>query len=791
MSERRILKGSLIVYKFVPRFEHDLVRSLAEWEKSIEDVIIDEIGLLPNASYNLKIQLCMTLEFVKTEYSQNGTAEQRIIEHHITTESTPYNKFTYLRDITELLTVLTERFDAFVQNGSGYSLRRLKSFHLKLYRYKVLKGGGENIHRKLPRFIAQKKACVNIDCTHDLCFFYCCLATVLEKKKKKRKHAERNKQYDRILPMLVRTGISPPVKISDIPRFERENPMFCISVLGCQGQHFVPLYASIRKSAKYDVCLFLYDNHYYWVSNLARLLRKQTSSSCRHYFCHFCLQGFRTPVRLSLHESLCRKGLQTLKAGKGVIHFKNHRHRFRLPFAIYYDIESIVEKSDEAEIQRHKPISVCSWTVSQHEEFSTVPRVFSGETCIKAFILHLMREEKRILNILRNTNARMRLEKCDKLRYANAKRCEICHQLFDEQRMKCRDHDHLENLSTSNLRFITCSRCNLTFGATQYKIPIIAHNAMRYDISHVIKELVDVVEEIYITPKNSERPMCLRWKRNLCFIDSINFVQGSLDSLVSKLPREKLKPYLEHLTGGDEYKLDLLLKKAPFPYDYLNHVGKLNDDKLPPRECFFNTLTETSLKESEYREAESIWETFECKTFKHYMELYVILDVLLLAAVFETYRSSTYAHFGLDPTHYISAPSMCMDAMLKMTEVSLEKLADVDMYLYFSKAIRGGLCGSALRYVKANNEMMGGEYDPKSTTSHIMSFDANNLYGHSLSNPLPTSGFKWLTPEETKALDIINHPKEDPIGYFLEVGGVYSHIFSFSLKTIIFYPRPC
>ena len=115
-----------------------------------------------------------------------------------------------------------------------------------------------------------------------------------------------------------------------------------------------------------------------------------------------------------------------MKAGEGVIHFKNHRHRFRLPFAIYYDIESIVEKSDddddeEEEIQRHEPISVCSWTVSQHEEFSTVPRVFTGETCIKAFILHLMREEKRILNILRNTNARMRLDKSDKLRYANAK----------------------------------------------------------------------------------------------------------------------------------------------------------------------------------------------------------------------------------------------------------------------------------------------------------------------------------------------------------------------------------
>ena len=61
------------------------------------------------------------------------------------------------------------------------------------------------------------------------------------------------------------------------------------------------------------------------------------------------------------------------------------------------------------------------------------------------------------------------------------------------------------------------------------------------------------------------------------------------------------------------------------------------------------------------------------------------------------------------------------------------------------------------------------DYDPDVPVSHIMSFDTNNLYRHSLSNPLPMSDFEWLSKRQIDALDIESHPKNDPFGYFLEV----------------------
>ena len=49
--------------------------------------------------------------------------------------------------------------------------------------------------------------------------------------------------------------------------------------------------------------------------------------------------------------------------------------------------------------------------------------------------------------------------------------------------------------------------------------------------------------------------------------------------------------------------------------------------------------------------------------------------------------------------------------MLKMTGVKLEKLSDIDMYLFVEKELRGGISYIAKRYAKANNKYMK-NYDP-------------------------------------------------------------------------------
>ena len=62
--------------------------------------------------------------------------------------------------------------------------------------------------------------------------------------------------------------------------------------------------------------------------------------------------------------------------------------------------------------------------------------------------------------------------------------------------------------------------------------------------------------------------------------------------------------------------------------------------------------------------------------------------MLLLADIFETFRTLSLDMYGLDPSWYISAPGLSWDAMLKHTEVELELISDPDMYLFYKKGIR-------------------------------------------------------------------------------------------------------
>ena len=62
---------------------------------------------------------------------------------------------------------------------------------------------------------------------------------------------------------------------------------------------------------------------------------------------------------------------------------------------------------------------------------------------------------------------------------------------------------------------------------------------------------------------------------------------------------------------------------------------------------------------------------------------------------------------------------------VKMTGVKLEKISDIDKYLFIEKGLRGGICYIAKRYVKANNKYMN-DYDPKKQSTFISYLDMNN-----------------------------------------------------------------
>ena len=89
-------------------------------------------------------------------------------------------------------------------------------------------------------------------------------------------------------------------------------------------------------------------------------------------------------------------------------------------------------------------------------------------------------------------------------------------------------------------------------------------------------------------------------------------------------------------------------------------------------------------------------------------------------------------YYELDPCHYFSSPGLSWDAMLKMTGVKLEKISDIDKYLFIEKGLRGGISYIAKRWIA------------KKPSTFISYLDMNNLYGWAMGEYLPYEGLEWL-----------------------------------------------
>ena len=163
---------------------------------------------------------------------------------------------------------------------------------------------------------------------------------------------------------------------------------------------------------------------------------------------------------------------------------------------------------------------------------------------------------------------------------------------------------------------------------------------------------------------------------------------------------------------------------------------------------------------------EKIWDKFKMKNMGDYHDHYLKKDVLLLTDVFEKFISTCLKYYELDPCHYFSAPGLSWYAMLKMTGVKLEKISDIEQYLFIEKGSRGGISYVAKRCAKANNKYMS-DYDSNKQSTLITYLDKNNLYGWSMGEYLPYREFEWL--KIVDELDIMKINEKNDAGYILEV----------------------
>ena len=112
---------------------------------------------------------------------------------------------------------------------------------------------------------------------------------------------------------------------------------------------------------------------------------------------------------------------------------------------------------------------------------------------------------------------------------------------------------------------------------------------------------------------------------------------------------------------------------------------------------------------------------------------------------------------------------------LKYTDINLQTLQDKEMILLIENNIRGGI-----------SSVMGDRYIKSDDNKKILYIDANNLYGHSMSQYLPYDEIKF--DNNVTLEDIINTPDDNDIGYFVEVDLKYPDNIKEKTKKFPFAP---
>ncbi|KAL0849054.1 hypothetical protein ABMA28_013417 [Loxostege sticticalis] len=781
-------RSRIISYRIVPS-ESDQV-SLDSFFNSISNKIkslIDEA---------LKKHTCLKVNFELFSIFMLFKNNMQEMKSFLTKNFVIYQNYDFNSIFFKLQSTLKKKIDEFQESDSGWAFLSNSHLEINVNKYQPLGGCS---YLKLPKCIQNKKACLNIHNKDQFCFLWSVTAALYPA----RSHPERVSSYPNFQDVLNVQGMSFPVTFTDINIFEKNNPKLRFIIYGLKNNKTIigPLYKSENNENKRTIHLLLLDNgtnsHYCLIKDLSRLLRSQvTAHHGKIYFCDTCLVFFPTCEELESH--LC-SGIVTVLPEKGsVIKFSNYDRKQNVPFVIYADFETLLQKSENSPsvsdtantktLQRHIPAAFAYKIVCSVNDSFNRYVAYRGPDCVKKFIDSIYRDVSEIHTIL-SENSSMIFTDNDAVDFIQATRCHICHHfLFSD---KVRDHCHITGL----YRGAAHSHCNLQYKTPKF-IPIFFHNLAGYDCHLFIKQLGELPGDIKVIPKTKENyvsftkfiPVSGNKFIQVRFVDSFKFLGTSLDRLAKTIKKEEFDHLHRHFPIQTQF--NLLARKGIYPYEYMDCWERYEERSLPDKNMFYSSLTNEHITDEDYQHAQSVWTQFNIKNLGQYTDLYIKVDVLLLTDIFEKFRKTCKLHYQLDPAFYVTAPSLSFDAMLLKTGVELELIDDHTMVRMIQSGIRGGVCMCSHRHAKANNKYMP-DYDAQEPDTYVVYIDCNNLYGYSMCHSLPLSNFRFLNQTEIDKLDVASIPDDAEYGYILEVDLSYPKELHHKHNDLPFCPEKC
>lgn len=612
-----------------------------EWDKY--DLLTFFYNIRPKIVDYLE-ERCEKLQHIKYNLNVNVIFERETMDGERDTSQPYFASKTYTllskndsseMDINEAFQKQFKSFDVYIARGSGWTLKHVIRMEIQTLQYRPI--GGSN-YFPLPESLQRSHSVVNIRNDDQKCFLWSILAHLHPAECNPNRIAHYT-AYENELDM---TGISYPVQVKHIPKFENQNDV-AVNVLGFENEQLFPMYVSEHKDKKYKVDLLYITGgdkaHYCYIKHFNRLMSRTVNSGRAYKFCRYCLRGCTSQKVLEKHLKYCSQHKAQFfefptKGDGDIVKFEDFAKTMMVLFVIYCDFEAFSQKIDTcipnpstSNTTTMIDFEACGYgykVVCCVDERYTKPTViYRGPKASEHFLENILKEEKYIRDIL-DVIEPMQMTAEDEAAFQNSTHCSLCGDMFTKKTGKVRDHDHI----SGRYRMAACSNCNLNYKHPTF-IPVFFHNLRGFD-SHILMQAIGHFKRrrISVIPNNMQRYISFSLG-SLRFLDSFQFLSSSLASLVDDLVNDSSQNYFKYLSkefpSSDER--NLLLRKGVYPYGWVDGESKFNETCLPPKDAFYNDLTKSHISDEDYNHAKDVWSKFHLKNMGEYHDLYMKCDV--------------------------------------------------------------------------------------------------------------------------------------------------------------------
>lgn len=704
--------------------------------------------------------------------------------------------------------------------GSGSELLKIVSFSVIISPFQMdanVQPGGTFV--ELPLWIRHKNACINIQNLDDRCLEYCVEVafTLREHPHLRNLHRYSRWMHKGRVPYLDWDEVDKRLPVYDLCRsIEKmavlQGKPIRLYVFGYGREPTDPeegaseeqkrkeeeesiyiLYHSMHQQEYQDalsVHLLLTPppkeepkGHFVFIKNLNALMNR--SGEHQHY-CVNCLRGFRKSQSLQEHQEsfgcfrhdACKVELPPLS--ESVAKFDKLRALNPHPFVLYCDFECLISPDARDEHlsvrykERHVPCGFGITPISRCPDYQPMMVTWRPPSSEP---------------LLTPEGVSVVAEMCvQQIKYMTSQFCKWFAKngsdfpipAVDEDTCRyCEQPMHTHDADVCHRRF-SFKDANGQL-SRNYRIPVYFHNLSGYDGHLILQALRKEIADKTIECICQSGEDLLTFHFGKCqFMDSLAMLRSSLSALVElqinrpsdgswpalSVLHESFPIYTRHFPSlchlaqvtptDDLYRL--LLGKGVYPYEYMDTMQRMEETCLPSRESFFSRLRNETVSPDEYEHAQTVWREMQIDTMGAYHDLYLKMDCLLLADVYEQFRNRSIQEFKIDPAHYLSLPGLARDSAFRMIPreyllptperyeqpgpfhpasgkgIALFDATEIDKYLFCESAVRGGICMLPGRFARASPE-------------HQLAYvDANSLYPNAMCEPLPYGEYEWYEP---------------------------------------------